>query len=115
MGHRRVFPVQYVGDLCPVADSQATRLARINFLDRDLNPGSFFRRAEDGPDVSFRNRDPGLALDVQHFDHFISRALLGIGKRRFYITDDAPTSYGPANERAQKIGSVRKGPASAGP
>jgi hypothetical protein len=80
VGHVRVFPIQYVSDLCTVAESQATRLARINFLDRDLNPGSLVGWPKDVPDVSFRNGDPGLALGVDHFDHFVSRVLWGIGK-----------------------------------
>ena len=77
----RVFPIQDVGDLGPVAGSKATCLARINFLARDLDPGALVRGAEDLPDVPFRNRDPGLAVDVDHFDHVVLTLAGGIGNQ----------------------------------
>jgi hypothetical protein len=71
----RVLAFEYVGDLSPFTARKATCLARINFPDRDLNPGPFICRAQDLPDVPFGNRDPGLVLNADDFDH-ASRSLL---------------------------------------
>jgi hypothetical protein len=42
--------------------------------------------AKDLPDMTFRNRDAGLALDVDHFDHFVFSCSLEKFKKRFYNT-----------------------------
>src|SRR5262245_54026739 len=70
VGDFRVLPIEDVSNLGPVAESNVTRFAGINVLDRNLNPCSFIGWTENIPDLPFRNRDSCLVFGIDHFDHF---------------------------------------------
>jgi hypothetical protein len=78
VGDFGVLPFQDVRDLGPVAEGNLTGLAGVNVLNRNLNPCSFLGWTENIPDLPFRNRKSWLFFGIDHFDHFVSRSLVGM-------------------------------------
>src|SRR5207249_4186421 len=65
----RVLAFEDVHNLCLVARGHAGRLARVDFLDSHIDPGTIGSRAEQGSHVAFCDRSAWFALNVDYVDH----------------------------------------------